>query len=168
MLTEDELRKTPLFKSKKLPAPKLALNCICGQNALEVLRHLAHGGIMVTYGGMSREPLTVPTSALIFKVITLASDLNTIVIITKTLIHTVHFQDISMKGFWMTAWTKTNMASEERVDMFNDLAGLFRDGKLQSPPHKLVPFCEYQEAIANALKIDGRTDVKYILDLTKS
>lgn len=68
ILTEADIRKTQIFKSKKLPAPKLALNCICGQNALEVLRHLAHGGIMVTYGGMSREPMTVPTSALIFKV----------------------------------------------------------------------------------------------------
>lgn len=68
ILTESEIKKTQIFKSKKLPSPKLALNCICGQNALEILRHLTHGGIMVTYGGMSREPLTVPTSAFIFKV----------------------------------------------------------------------------------------------------
>lgn len=68
VLTEDEIRKTQLFKSKKLPAPKLALNCIGGQSALEIMRHLAHGGIMVTYGGMSREPLNIPISSLIFKV----------------------------------------------------------------------------------------------------
>lgn len=69
VLTESELRKTDLFKSKKLSQPKLALNCIGGQNATDVLRHLCHGGVMVTYGGMSREPVTIPTSALIFKVI---------------------------------------------------------------------------------------------------
>lgn len=69
VLTESELRSTDLFKSKKLSPPKLALNCICGQNALEVIRHLAPNGTMVTYGGMSREPLIVPASALIFKVI---------------------------------------------------------------------------------------------------
>lgn len=69
ILTEDEVRSTQIFKSKKLPAPKLALNCIGGQSAHEVLRHLAQDGIMVTYGGMSREPLTIPISALIFKVI---------------------------------------------------------------------------------------------------
>ncbi|CAL1682630.1 unnamed protein product [Lasius platythorax] len=143
VLTEDEVRKTQLFKSKKLPSPRLALNCIGGQNAHEVLRHLAQDGIMVTYGGMSREPLTVPISALIFK-------------------------NISLKGFWMTAWTNANIESEEREDMYKDLATLFRDKRLQPPPHKLIPFCEYQEAIVKALSFDGRTGVKYILDLTKS
>ncbi|XP_011161140.1 enoyl-[acyl-carrier-protein] reductase, mitochondrial isoform X2 [Solenopsis invicta] len=143
VLTEKEVRNTQLFKDKKLPAPKLALNCIGGESATDITRHLAHSGIMVTYGGMSREPLTVPVSALIFK-------------------------NISFKGFWMTAWTKANMESQERVDMFKNLADFFRDKKLQPPPHKLVPFCEYQEAIAKALNFNGRTGVKYILDLTKS
>ncbi|OAD57160.1 putative trans-2-enoyl-CoA reductase, mitochondrial [Eufriesea mexicana] len=142
IFTENEVKKTQTFKSKKLPSPKLALNCICGQNALEVLRHLAHGGIMVTYGGMSREPLTVPTSALIFK-------------------------DITIKGFWMTAWTKANMNSLERESMFSELGALFKDKKLKAPPHKLVPFCQYQEAVTNALNMNGRTGIKYILDMTK-
>lgn len=143
ILTESEIRKTQIFKDKKLPSPKLALNCICGQNALEVVRHLAHGGIMVTYGGMSRCPLTVPTSALIFK-------------------------DITLKGFWMTAWTKNNLNSKEREHMFSELGALFKEKKLKAPPHKLVPFCQYQEAVVNALSTDGRTGVKYILDMTKS
>lgn len=68
MLTEEELRKCDLFKNKVLPRPLLALNCVGGPNGLDVLRQLGHGGTMVTYGGMSREPVTVPTSALIFKV----------------------------------------------------------------------------------------------------
>lgn len=143
VFTEDEIRKTQIFRNKMLPSPKLALNCICGQNALEIMRHLSHGGIMVTYGGMSREPLTVPTSALIFK-------------------------DITLKGFWMTAWTKENMNSKERENMFNQLGILFRDKKMKAPPHKLIPFCQYQEAVINALNMNGRTGVKYILDMTKS
>ncbi|EFN62703.1 Probable trans-2-enoyl-CoA reductase, mitochondrial [Camponotus floridanus] len=143
VLTEAEVRGTQIFKSKKLPTPRLALNCIGGQSAHEVLRHLAQDGIMVTYGGMSREPLTIPIASLIFK-------------------------NISFKGFWMTAWTQANTESQEREDMFKDLATLFRDKKLQPPPHKLVPFCEYQEAISKALSFDGKTGVKYILDLTKS
>lgn len=69
VLTESEIRTTQIFKNKKLPQPKLALNCICGQSATDIMRHLAHGGTMVTYGGMSREPVTVPASIFIFKVI---------------------------------------------------------------------------------------------------
>ncbi|XP_043251306.1 enoyl-[acyl-carrier-protein] reductase, mitochondrial [Colletes gigas] len=143
ILTEAEIRNTQIFSSKKLPSPRLALNCICGQNALQVVKQLAHGGIMVTYGGMSREPLTVPTSALIFK-------------------------DITLKGFWMTEWTKKNTHSKERIDMFNELGLLFKDKKLKAPPHKLVPLCQFEEAVVNALNIDGKTGVKYIFDLTRS
>ncbi|KAG7209788.1 hypothetical protein KM043_011406 [Ampulex compressa] len=142
ILTEEEIRKTKIFKDKVLLQPQLALNCICGQSAVEIMRHLGHGGTMVTYGGMSREPVTVPTSALIFK-------------------------DVTLKGFWMTAWTKANANSEERTNMFNDLANLFKEKKLQAPPYKLILFDQYQEAIANTLNIDGRTGIKYILDMTK-
>jgi len=168
-LTEDEVRGTQIFKSKKLPTPRLALNCIGGQNAHEVLRHLAQDGIMVTYGGMSREPLTIPISALIFKVIiNYLANCTNIAKDKKYNLYHIYLQNISFKGFWMTAWTQANTESQERDDMFKDLATLFRDKKLQPPPHKLVPFCEYQEAISKALSFDGKTGIKYILDLTKS
>lgn len=143
VLTVNEIRKTQIFKNNKLPQPKLALNCISGQSATDIMRHLMQGGLMVTYGGMSREPVTVPPSALIFK-------------------------DITLKGFWMTAWTKKNMSSKERLVMFDELATFFKDKKLQAPPHKLVPFSQYEEAISNALNINGKTGVKYILDMTKA
>lgn len=68
VLTEEEMRTSTIFKDK-LPKPKLAFNCVGGKSALEILRHLDKNGVMVTYGGMSREPVTVPTSALIFKVV---------------------------------------------------------------------------------------------------
>lgn len=68
----------------------------------------------------------------------------------------------------MTAWTNANLESQERTDMFKELAALFRDKKLRSPVHKLVPFRDYQEAVSQALSFNGRKDLKYILDLTKS
>ena len=40
---------------KALPSPQLALNCVSGRSGTEILRQLAHGGVMVTYGGMSRQ-----------------------------------------------------------------------------------------------------------------
>ncbi|XP_057321626.1 enoyl-[acyl-carrier-protein] reductase, mitochondrial [Microplitis mediator] len=141
VLTEAELRTTDLFKSKKLPAPKLALNCVCGQNAVEVLRHLQAEGTMVTYGAMSREPLTVPASALIFK-------------------------NISIRGFWMTNWKKAHGNSEENTKMFEEIGKLFETKKLQPPPYKIVPFSKYKDAVTNALNTDGKVGVKYIIDLT--
>lgn len=65
----------------------------------------------------------------------------------------------------MTAWTKANMESKERTDMFNDLANFYKDKKLQTPLYKLVPFDNYQEAISSAVNFNGRTGVKYILDM---
>lgn len=56
-------------RDESIPKPKLALNCVGGNSATNLLRTLLHKGVMVTYGGMSREPVQVPTSAFIFKVI---------------------------------------------------------------------------------------------------
>ena len=50
-----------------------------GRSSLLVGRALAPGGCLVTYGGMSKQPLHVSTSALIFN-------------------------DISLRGFWMSRW----------------------------------------------------------------
>ncbi|KAJ8687280.1 hypothetical protein QAD02_023074 [Eretmocerus hayati] len=141
VLTEEELRTTDIFKSKKLPRPQLALNCVCGKNAVEVQRHLGNNGIMVTYGAMSREPLSVPASSLIFK-------------------------NLAFKGFWMTAWSNQNADNPERCKMYDELQKLFIDKKLQPPPYELIPFCDYKEAVTNALKPGGQKNVKYILDLT--
>lgn len=67
VMTLEELRQSQLFKSGEMKKPRLALNCVGGKSALEIMRHLQNEGTIVTYGGMSREPVTVPTSALIFK-----------------------------------------------------------------------------------------------------
>lgn len=59
VLTEEELRM-PETKNifKDLPLPRLALNCVGGKSSTELLRHLAPGGTMVTYGGMAKQPVT--------------------------------------------------------------------------------------------------------------
>ena len=77
-------------------------------------------------------------------------------------------QDISVRGFWMTAWNKKNHNTKERIEMFEELARLFREKKLHAPPYKIVPFSNYQEAIVNSLKIDGKQGLKYILNMEKN
>ncbi|XP_075051616.1 enoyl-[acyl-carrier-protein] reductase, mitochondrial isoform X3 [Mixophyes fleayi] len=63
VITEDQLRK-PEMKDlfKTCPRPRLALNCVGGKSTTEMLRHLDYGGTMVTYGGMAKQPVTVPVT----------------------------------------------------------------------------------------------------------
>lgn len=139
VLTEEELRTTNLFKSGQLKKPLLGLNCVGGKNALEVLRHLGPKGAMVTYGGMSRDPVTVPTSAFIFK-------------------------DIAAYGFWMTRWSKENAKCDARKEMFDDLIQLMLSKKLTAPKHEFVKFDLYKNALLNTLSVQGFAGKKYILD----
>ncbi|XP_037357243.1 enoyl-[acyl-carrier-protein] reductase, mitochondrial isoform X3 [Talpa occidentalis] len=82
VITEEELRK-PEMKNffKDVPQPRLALNCVGGKSSTELLRQLAPGGTMVTYGGMAKQPVTASVSLLIFK-------------------------DLKLRGFWLSQWKK--------------------------------------------------------------
>lgn len=142
ILTEEEIRTSTIFKDR-VKKPKLALNCVGGKSATELTRHIDSKDTLVTYGGMSREPVTASTAALIFK-------------------------DISFKGFWMTRWTKENFNTEERATMFKDLFNLISEGKLKAPIHELVPIENYKDALDSALNFKGFTGKKYILDFSKS
>lgn len=97
---------------------------------------------MVTYGGMSREPVIVPTASFIFK-------------------------DIQLRGFWMTRWRKDNACTEQCDKMYNDLSQFMRDGKLVAPAHKLVPLDSFQETLQNTISSKGFVGFKYFFDLQK-
>eukprot|EP00873_Tetraselmis_striata_P004989 jgi/Tetstr1/425253/TSEL_015707.t2 len=49
------------------PSRCFALNCVGGASATKLAKMLSHGGTLVTYGGMSLQPVTLPTPLLIFK-----------------------------------------------------------------------------------------------------
>lgn len=141
VLTEAEIRSSDIFKTGKVKKPKLAFNCVGGKSATEVSRHLDNKGVMVTYGGMSREPVTVATGPLIFK-------------------------DISFRGFWMTRWSKENYDVPERSKMMKELCELIEQGKFVAPTHEMVPLANFKDAAAAALSFKGFTGKKYILDMS--
>eukprot|EP01104_Vermistella_antarctica_P018830 TRINITY_DN7134_c0_g1_i1.p1 TRINITY_DN7134_c0_g1~~TRINITY_DN7134_c0_g1_i1.p1 ORF type:complete len:385 (+),score=125.10 TRINITY_DN7134_c0_g1_i1:54-1157(+) len=121
VVTEDYVR-TPAFRRliADLPAPKLAFNGVGGVSATEMARLLTKGGTMVTYGGMSRKPIQIPTSLFIFK-------------------------DIQLKGFWMTEWN--NKASQaDRQTMIDDVAGMMSGGKLRLWV-ETYKFTDFQKAL---------------------
>ncbi|KAI9105436.1 hypothetical protein DFS34DRAFT_644251 [Phlyctochytrium arcticum] len=119
VVTEEELRKPETAAQIKSlgPPAKLGLNCVGGKSATNVARLLSQGGSFVTYGGMSKEPVTIPTSLLIFK-------------------------DITCHGFWMTRWYE-NHQRNERGAMLDELFRLAREDKLKLPAHDLTSLSSY-------------------------
>ncbi|KAJ7947747.1 Zinc-binding alcohol dehydrogenase family protein [Quillaja saponaria] len=106
------------------PEPALGFNCVGGNAASLVLKFLRQGGTMVTYGGMSKKPVTVSTSSFIFK-------------------------DLSLRGFWLQKWMTTDKAKESRI-MIDYLLGLVREEKLKYEM-ELVPFDSFHVALDKAL-----------------
>lgn len=137
ILTEEEIRVTTLFKSGTLPAPKLALNCVGGKSATNILRHLTKKGKMVTYGAMSREALTIPNSALIFK-------------------------DNSFHGFWMSRWSEEN--PNQRPEMYDELFKWMISEEFKSVAHKFVSIDDFQSALSEKSSMQGMTGEKILFD----
>jgi len=139
MVINDEYIRTPEFRKviSDLPKPKLALNCVGGQSATEMARLLGHGGTMVTYGGMSLKPVTIPTSSFIFN-------------------------DITLKGFWMTQWYEQN-SKEDKEKLLKELISLIENEKLRlwSKRHQFTPD-HFQEALLRAQNTSER-DRKVLL-----
>ncbi|XP_031437956.1 enoyl-[acyl-carrier-protein] reductase, mitochondrial [Clupea harengus] len=124
VMTEDELQRTGLGHIlQEVPRPRLGLNCVGGVSGGLVLTSLDSGGTLVTYGGMAKKPLQIPAKSLIF-------------------------QNISLKGFWMTQWKRNNRKDFHLLQsMVDALCAMLRSGQLTPPTCVLVPFQNYRQAI---------------------
>ena len=80
---------------------KVALNCVGGKPAAALAKFMSPGATMVTYGAMSKQPLTLPASILIFK-------------------------DYTFSGFWVSKWSDRN--PETKKQTVDDLLRLTREG----------------------------------------
>ncbi|XP_068935167.1 enoyl-[acyl-carrier-protein] reductase, mitochondrial isoform X3 [Petaurus breviceps papuanus] len=127
IFTEEEMRK-PEMKDffKNVPRPQLALNCVGGRSSTELMRHLGHGGTMVTYGGMAKQPITASVSSLIFK-------------------------NIKLQGFWITQWKK-DQGTDKFKEMVLTLCDFIRRGQLTAPACSEIPLQDYQVALENSMK----------------
>ena len=83
---------------------------------------------------MSKQPMKVPASALIFK-------------------------DIRIRGFWMSAWNKTHRKPSSSIsssadpsqEMIDFLCSMIRDGELSTPKLRLVSFDDFQDALKRSV-----------------
>ncbi|QEU58159.1 Etr1 [Kluyveromyces lactis] len=104
---EKEFGKEVLPKVLGLNAQvKLALNSVGGKSCANIARKLSKDGLMLTYGGMSKQPLTFPTGLFIFK-------------------------GLKSHGFWVTENSKRD--PENKIKTVNEVIELYRDGKIISP-----------------------------------
>ena len=88
----------------------------------------------MTYGGMSKKPVILPTPLLIFK-------------------------DISAKGFWLSGDWYQNCEPLQRQEMTEFLVRLVKEGSLVLKKTRRVPFREAMGAIqeqAGASKFPGK------------
>lgn len=107
-----------------LPKPKLALNCVGGRSSLTLAKLLAPKGALVTYGGMSKQPVMIPTGKLIFN-------------------------DVTYHGFWMTRWNE-EADRADREAMLAELTTMVMDGKLLLP-HRTWGMHKALEAVEAAV-----------------
>ncbi|OAA48580.1 Alcohol dehydrogenase superfamily, zinc-type [Metarhizium rileyi] len=85
----------------------LALNCVGGKSATSLARSLGEGATLVSYGGMSKQPVTLPLGLLIFK-------------------------DIRFVGFWLSKWNQKDATG--RKHMVDDILNLIRLGHFKDVP----------------------------------
>jgi trans-2-enoyl-CoA reductase len=90
---------------------RLGLNCVSGKTTTLMARLLGNNAHLVSYGAMSREPLSLPTSLFIFK-------------------------NLTCHGFWQTRWY-SDKSLEQRQELLKTLIALMRDGKLRDPDHEV-------------------------------
>lgn len=121
-----------------LPKPKLALNCIGGSSATDMARLLEEGGTCVTYGSMSKQPITIPTSLIMNK-------------------------DVRLKGFSLEDWNRSTPISE-RLALYDKLLGMFKDKSLKFDIESFDFEKDLQKAI---LRTKDSYSVKCVLNLGK-
>jgi trans-2-enoyl-CoA reductase len=112
--------------------PVLGLNAVGGDSGSRMLRLLAPGGCLVTYGGMSRRSLKVSTSQLVF-------------------------HDLHLRGFWLARWLERTPRPEVAADL-ERLAGWVAAGRLVQAIDSRHPLESFPAAIRRAQEEfrDGR------------
>ncbi len=125
ILTEEELRNPSLTNNifATIRKPKLALNCIGGKVASDMVRLVDKNAVMVTYGGMSKLPLSFNTADFIFK-------------------------DFHAAGFWLTAWRSANIDKFE--DMLNSVCLLMNKVGFRPPNFAEFKLKDYKNALQSS------------------
>ncbi|KAJ7374133.1 hypothetical protein OS493_009470 [Desmophyllum pertusum] len=140
VVIDEDLKSSEMKEiMKSIKPPKLALNCVGGKSSMSLFRFLGPKGTMVTYGGMSKQPVTVPTGSLIF-------------------------QDVNVKGFWMSQWSIDHQKDASKATMMEEVCSMLLKGQLRAPPCTRHPLKDFKTAISEALQPYSKTKQLLILN----
>lgn len=114
----------------------LAFNAVGGDSALRLMKLLKEGGIHITYGAMSRKPVTIPNGLLIFR-------------------------DIQFRGLWVSRWIE-NAPHDEVHAVYRDLAARVAAGTLVQPIDSTDPLEGFQAALARLEAPDRSGKVLFV------
>ncbi|KAF7118986.1 hypothetical protein CNMCM5793_008626 [Aspergillus hiratsukae] len=90
---------------------RLALNCVGGKSAAALAKTLAPNSHLVTYGAMSKQPVSLPSGLLIFK-------------------------NLVFDGFWVSRWGDKHPELKENT--INDVLEMTRNGKFKDIPVEYI------------------------------
>lgn len=108
---------------------RLGLNCVGGKETTMMARLLGKDAHLVSYGAMSKQPLSLPTSLFIFK-------------------------NLTAHGFWQSQWYKTRSA-EERDELMKTIVQLIAEKKLDTPEIEVVKIGKEESDTAASETIRG-------------
>ena len=129
LVDEPELAKRVAAETGNAPI-MLALDGVGGTSTMNLMSTLFEGALLVSYGGMSRQPMAVQPGSLIFKKQTL-------------------------RGFWLLDWYRS--AEPEAITvMFDHLAPIVAAGKISTPVAAAYGFDQFREAISKAAQSGGK------------
>jgi mitochondrial enoyl-[acyl-carrier protein] reductase / trans-2-enoyl-CoA reductase len=114
---------------------KLAIDAVGGETFSKMVTSLSNGGTIVCYGLLSMQPPTLPSTAVIFN-------------------------DIQVKGFWLTKWFET-ASGEAKQKTFAEIIGLIAGGVLQAKISETYTLDDIEKAVSAAAA--GGRDGKVIL-----
>ena len=108
----------------------LALDGVADTSSTNLMSCMSDGGVLVSYGGVSRKPMIVEQGRLIFR-------------------------DQMIRGFWLRHWYQS-VKSDEVIKMFEYLAPLVASGAIWTPVAETYDFDQATDAIAKAAHSRGK------------
>lgn len=136
VLIDDDASVLEAFDHLSGATARLAFNAVGGESALRLMKLLEEGGTHITYGAMSRKPITLPNGMLIFR-------------------------DIRVRGLWVTKWLEQAPCEEVRAT-YEKLAELVKDRRLVQAVDSVFSLEDWSGALKRLKDSDRNGKVLFV------